>query len=443
MTEKMSRVDEYIEASERQNTRLSYASGIRHFEVEWKGLLPTTSDSVARYLVDHATTLSINTLRQRQAALSRWHLDQGFTDPTKSQMVRQVLKGIRAVHTTPEKRARPLELEVLQQIDQWLAMAITHTQNCGDQPASLRLTRDRCLILIGFWRGFRSDELVRLRVENTQVIPGEGMSCYLDRSKGDRQMRGQVYKCPSLSRLCPVTAFNQWVSLSGLSTGPVFRKIDRWGHIAEDGLHPNSLIPLLRNLFTAAGVSAADEYSSHSLRRGFAGWARSSGWDIKDLMEYVGWRDIKSAMRYLDASDVGLQARFEKGLPILSSANSDATPVVDASSVSELATQIAHVPVMPLTATLCVTMTLSRFSKQGRGLTRGHRLIEQTCFERYAMQRLNAEGTQYELTVPYLSRELLDEEIYALLDDMYRIADDNQCLLEASFHEPATDSYWD
>ena len=39
--------------------------------------------------------------------------------------------------------------------------------------------------------------------------------------------------------------------------------------------------------------------------------------------------------------------------------------------------------------------------------------------------------------------QLLDEVIATLLDDMYRIAEDNQCLLETSFHEPATDTYWD
>jgi len=94
-------------------------------------------------------------------------------------------------------------------------------------------------------------------------------------------------------------------------------------------------------------------------------------------------------------------------------------------------------------AVLRVTLVLARFSKQSRGLARGHRLIEQTCFERFAMQRLNTEGTLYELAVPYLSRDLLDEVIATLLDDMYRIAEDNQCLLETSFHEPATDTYWD
>ncbi|MDP3324282.1 MAG: hypothetical protein Q8S71_12140 [Hydrogenophaga sp.] len=59
------------------------------------------------------------------------------------------------------------------------------------------------------------------------------------------------------------------------------------------------------------------------------------------------------------------------------------------------------------------------------------------------MQRLTTEGTQSKLTVPYKSRCALEEEIAALLDDMYRIAGDNQCLLETSFYEPATDTHWD
>ena len=436
----MNRVVDYIEAAERDNTRRSYASAIRHFEIEWKGLLPSTADAIARYLADYAPTLAINTLRQRLAALSRWHADQGFADPTKSPLVRQVLKGIRSIHAVPEKRARPLELAVLQQIDQWLDVAIGNAQRSGDRPALLRQTRNRSLMLLGFWRGFRSDELVNLRVENIEVTPGQGMACYLGRTKGDRQLQGRVFKCPALSRLCPVTAFNAWIDLAGLTEGPVFRKIDRWGNVADESLHADSLIPLLRSLFAEAGVESPEEYSSHSLRRGFAGWARASGWDIKELMEYVGWKDVKSAMRYLDASDSSLQARFEQGLTALAPAVPQLLPL--------LLTEQIEAPRPPAEGTtpmavLRVTLVLARFSKQSRGLARGHRLIEQTCFERFAMQRLNTEGTLYELAVPYLSRDLLDEVIATLLDDMYRIAEDNQCLLETSFHEPATDTYWD
>ena len=51
-------------------------------------------------------------------------------------------------------------------------------------------------MLLGFWRGFRSDELVNLCVENTEVTLDQGMACYLGRSKGDRQLQGRVFKCP-------------------------------------------------------------------------------------------------------------------------------------------------------------------------------------------------------------------------------------------------------
>ncbi|MBS3997162.1 MAG: tyrosine-type recombinase/integrase [Hydrogenophaga sp.] len=438
----MTRLAQYIEAAESDNTRRSYASAIRHYEVEWKGFLPSTADAIARYLADHAATLAINTLRQRLAALSRWHTDQGFPDPTKSALVRQVLKGIRSVHSVPEERARPLELAVLQQVDQWLDTAINHAQQSGDRAALLRHMRDRSLMLLGFWRGFRSDELVNLRVENIEVTPGQGMTCYLGRSKGDRQHQGRVFRCPALSRLCPVAAFNAWIDLAGLTEGPVFRKIDRWGHVADESLHANSLIPLLRSLFAESGVESPEEYSSHSMRRGFAGWARASGWDIKELMEYVGWKDVKSAMRYLDASNSSLQARFEQGLAALAPPGHLLQPPL--LLVTEQA-GVAHPPAEETlsVAVLRVTMTLARLSKQSRGLARGHRLIEQTCFERFAMQRLNTEGTLYELTIPHLSRDALDEVIAALLDDMFRVAEDNQCLLETSFHEPATDSHWD
>jgi len=431
----MSRLDEYIEAADRENTLKSYASALRHFEVEWKGFLPATADSVARYLADHAATLSIDTLKHRLAALSRWHSDQGFSDPTKSPVVRQVLKGIRALHPAQEKRARPLQIEVLQQVNAWLERGIALATSQGDHPRHLRYARNRALLLLGFWRGFRSDELVRLHIEHVQVIPGEGLNCYLPRSKGDRQFEGRSFRCPALSRLCPVTAYELWVAVSGLKEGPVFRKIDQWGNIADDGLASNSLIPLLQDLLSSSGVANSAEYSSHSLRRGFAGWANANGWDLKDLMSYVGWKDIKSAMRYLDTSELGLQARFEQGL--LNSAESiqqsaQALPEPNASFESELPKVVVR-----------ITMALTRFSKAVKGLTLAQRLIEQTCLARYAVQRLDKSGTQFELAVPCPSREALDDAIYALLDDMHRIADNNHCFLEVTVYEPATDTYWD
>ncbi|MBF8162722.1 site-specific integrase [Pseudomonas mendocina] len=292
-----------MQAGTRANTRRSYQQALEHFEVTWGGFLPATSDAIVRYLVDHAATLSSNTLKLRLAALAQWHTSQGFPDPTKTPLVRQILKGIRTLHPRQEKQAEPLQLLQLEQCVQWLEQAEGRARAEDDWPRLLRCCRDRALILIGFWRAFRSDELCRLQVEHIQVRSGEGMQLFLPWSKGDRDSHGQTFSAPALAKLCPVQAYVDWISVAGIARGPVFRSIDRWGHLGEKGLHPNSVVPLLRAVLQAAGLPG-ELYSSHSLRRGFATWATRNSWDLKALMQYVGWSDGQSALRYVESVGV-------------------------------------------------------------------------------------------------------------------------------------------
>jgi integrase len=311
----MSKLEQYIHAATRDNTRQSYQAAVRHFEVEWGGFLPATADSIARYLAEHAETFAVNTLRQRLAALAQWHIDQGFPDPTKAPLVRKVFRGIRALHPAREKQAKPLQLDQLNQVVQWLEASIKAAQANHNRRAELRHTRDKAILLLGFWRGFRGDELTRLRVEHINVIRGEGMVCYFPQTKGDRQYQGATFKAPALSRLCPVEAYIDWVEAAHLAKGTLFRAIDRWGHISDEGLHADSLVPLLRTILANAGIDSPDLYSGHSLRRGFANWATANGWDLKTLMEYVGWKNVQSAMRYVDAADPFARHRIEATLP--------------------------------------------------------------------------------------------------------------------------------
>jgi integrase len=307
-------VERYLKAAERENTQRSYASALRHFEIDWKGFLPATQEMIGRYLADHATTLSLNTLKHRLAALSCWHTIHGFPDPTKAFSVQQILKGIRTLHPVKPRQARPLQLETLQCIDTWLRDAVQQARGRADFTSELRFVRDRALILLGFWRGFRADELVRLRIEHVEVVAREGLVCFLPYSKGDRNANGRSFRCPAFSRLCPVAAYESWLALLGATEGPVFRAIDWWGHLAHGELAVNSVIPMLRRIFSEAGISDPDKYSGHSLRRGFAGWANASGWDFRALMEYVGWRDVRSAMRYVDENSEEFKEKFERGL---------------------------------------------------------------------------------------------------------------------------------
>lgn len=428
----MSEVDEYLQAADRENTVRSYASGVRHFEEEWKGLLPATSESIARYLAAYAPQHAISTLRQRLAALARWHADQGFADPTRSPMVRKVLRGIRAKHTSAQRQARPLEIEQLRRVSDWLEKAQGRAREQKQDTQLLRLTRDRSLLLLGFWRAFRSDELVRMQIEDVQAIPGQGMTCRLPRSKTDRGLNGRSFQCPALSQLCPVGAYSDWVQLSGRTSGPVFPRIDRWGNLSETPMYATNVIPLLRRLFHEAGLEAAAEYSSHSLRRGFAGWARTSGWDLKDMMAYVGWRDVSSALRYVDAPDA-LQQRFERGL----AASVSAPAPAPAQPLAVMLPTPTHVALLEL------KLHLTRPGGSTKGTERALRLIEKVHLDRFAPRRTDRTGRRFALEVPFQTRDSLDETALDLLDEIYRAATDNGCLLEASLSEVATGTHWD
>lgn len=426
----MTKLDQYLDAATRANTRRSYEGALRHFEVEAGRHLPATADQVAHYLAEYAAALALNTLKHRLAALAQWHKDHGFVDPTRAPVVRKVLKGIKAVHTSTEKRATPLQLEQLGQVADWLESAAVVAQDRDDTASVLRHLRDRALVLLGFWRGFRGDELIRFQVQHLQIVPGQGMICFLPHSKGDRQNAGRSFKVPALSRWCPVTATTAWIAASGLVEGPLFRAVDRWGSLGNAGLHANSFIALLRRLFAAAGLPSPEGYSGHSLRRGFAGWASANGWDVKSLMEYVGWRDAQSAMRYLDGSDPFARNRIEASLPSpLASSPILALPPPETVALATVALEL--------------TLLLTPFTSQGKGPAKARRLIEEICLAPYRGLRLDAEGSRYRLTVPGLEANVLDEAMATLLDDMYRIADNHRSFLEASLHEIGGQRHWD
>ena len=79
----MSKADRYLEASVRANTSKSYTAAINHFEVNWGGFLPATTEAVVRYIAEYADRLAISTLKQRLAALANWHQTHALPDPSK------------------------------------------------------------------------------------------------------------------------------------------------------------------------------------------------------------------------------------------------------------------------------------------------------------------------------------------------------------------------
>jgi site-specific recombinase XerD len=336
-----------------------------------------------------------------------------------------VLKGIAALHPVTEKRAKPLQLAQLERLVAWLDEQIGPATDVGDARTRAAYTRNKALVLLGFWRGFRSDELSRLRIEHIAVEPGRGMTLFLPRTKGDRAQLDTTFKAPALSRLCPVAAYEAWITASSLTEGPVFRNIDRWGHVSDEGLHAGSFVPLLRALFRAAGMPAPDSYSSHSLRRGFATWANANQWDLKMLMEYVGWKDVLSAMRYIDVADPFAQHRIESALA--------ATPTL-APPQPIVATPVETPPPLTKVSSPRTSATrrnlhlhVERNSKSVLGMSKARRWVEDFWLAGYQMRCLDKQRTRYEIVMPFaygpeLESAIEDLELWTILCEVERNA---------------------
>ncbi len=196
-------------------------------------------------------------------------------------------------------------------------------------------------------------------------------------------------------------------------------------------MHSNSVVPLLRRLFTRAGLKSPEAYSGHSLRRGFAGWANANGWDVRALMEYVGWKDVRSAMRYIDAPDAFGQQRIEAAL----------APVPMATPLPVQAT-LPPAPISKPAAVVLILVLRLTPRRKGRSVAKARYTIETICLSPHLAIPLNQERSRYQLTVAAADDLVLDEIASSLIGDLYRMAENHDHQLDASLHDEAGERHW-
>ena len=287
--EEAAQLRQYLQATVSDNTRKTYRSALRQFE-RAGGRLPCDRDSLIRYVLDKTKTLGSRTLDLHVTAIRQWHLHQGFTDPASDPIVQRTLEGIRRTHGRPARKARPLSLEDLGRL----------LGEAAIQDQSLRGLRDRAILLIAFMGAFRRSELVAIRYDDLGFSQ-DGVTIRLPRSKTDQQGEGLSRAIPRASgAICAVQALQDWLSTAGISSGYVFRGINRWGQIAAGGMNPASVNELLKKLASAAGLHNSQSYSSHSFRRGMSTAAARAGVDFELIRKQGGWRHDATVRGYIE-----------------------------------------------------------------------------------------------------------------------------------------------
>jgi integrase len=282
------RVLHFIEAATGPNTRRAYDSDLKHF-LAWGGSLPASPDVVARYLAAHATSHVVATLARRLVAIRRAHALQGLPDPIRSELVRLTFRGIRRAHGRPQRRAAALAAEEMAAI----------VASFGD---SVRDARDRALLLVGFAGAFRRSELSRIDCKSIDRTP-RGIVVTIPRSKTDQEGQARHVAIPhGRAAICPIKALDQWLELSGITEGPVFRPVTRRGHVLSGRLSGDSIAKIIKHRVKTIGLDPA-RYSGHSLRAGFVTSAATAGAPAWRIKAQTGHASDALVGRYIRLSD--------------------------------------------------------------------------------------------------------------------------------------------
>jgi integrase len=160
-------------------------------------------------------------------------------------------------------------------------------------------SRDRALLLLGFAGEFRRSELVALTVEDVAYIP-EGLIITVRTSKTDQERAGQnvAIALGKTLETCPANGLRSWLAKGGISTGPLFRGINRWGHLNTQTLSDQVVALLVKKYAHLAGLNAM-LFSGHSLRAGLATSAAQAGATERTIMRQTRHKGEAMVRRYI------------------------------------------------------------------------------------------------------------------------------------------------
>jgi integrase len=282
--------EDYASASRADSTLDTYVKHWNAF-VAWCAThgciaLPATAQTLVVYLAARAEQgTRPATLSVALSAIAYEHERAGHPSPTDHRDVKKTWRGIRRRLGTAPGKKEPLSAADLQRMMEAL-------------PPGLIGVRDRALLLLGFAGGFRRSELVALEHSHLRIA-SQGLEAFIERSKTDQEQRGHIKMIAygSDPSTCPVRAIKDWLELSGIVEGPVFRPINRHEQLGARAFTGHAVAVIVKRVAAEAGLPTP-ELSGHSLRAGFVTAAASGGADYPSIMDQTGHTSLNTVHGY-------------------------------------------------------------------------------------------------------------------------------------------------
>ena len=170
----------------------------------------------------------------------------------------------------------------------------------------LAALRDRAMLAIAFASGGRRrSEISQLTAGSLKAQPpvrdpetGSEWPClalHLGRTKTtDPEADAVAYVSGA-----PVRFVAAWQHAARIETGPLFRRIDRWANVSENGLGEQGLNLILKARLAEIGEEPA-RFSAHGLRAGYITEALIQGLTPQEIMGQTLHRTMKTTMAYFN-----------------------------------------------------------------------------------------------------------------------------------------------
>ena len=173
----------------------------------------------------------------------------------------------------------------------------------NDPPNWSNQPRGPAHLLIGFAGAFRRSELAAINC-NDICTRESGVLIRIPRSKTDQEAEGRAVHIPRVGGLlCPVAALEQWLLISGITEGPLFRPVTKGGNVLPARISCEAIACILKNRVRAIGCDPS-RYSGHSLRAGFATAAARLGVPLWRIRAQTGHQSDSMLERYIREAEL-------------------------------------------------------------------------------------------------------------------------------------------
>src|SRR5262249_12837627 len=149
------------------------------------------------------------------------------------------------------------------------------------------------LLLLGFAGALRRSELVALDVEDVALCD-EGLVLTIRRGKTDQRGYGRKVGIHhgTDEQTCPVRALGDWLAAARISSGSIFRAVDRFDRVRDTRLSDRAVALVVKRCIDELGLNPR-QFSGHSLRAGLATSAIQAGVDPLDVQRHTGHASLE------------------------------------------------------------------------------------------------------------------------------------------------------